>query len=342
MSRIWWYSAVAFVSLIGLEGRTNEAGSTPRTFVEDAIQSQMVLVAGGTFEMGSEFARTVTNESERRFFEDESPIHKVHLTRGFWVSATEVTVAQFRRFVQETRYITSAEIAGTSLGEYSEAASPGGAAQASWGQGKALNWRNPGYSPEDSQPVTHVSWNDAKAFCQWLADKTGRPYRLLSEAEWEWAAGGSPRTLYSWGNGEPHGKQGGNIADAAFGTRFPNWKYPVASNYQDYFVFPAPVGSYLPNTFGLFDMTGNVWEWVEDLYSPTYYQSSPAENPKGPSEPPAGGEVRRVHRGGGFDWELPYLRVAKRRGAAPQATSIHVGFRIALDAEPPLTSTSSK
>ncbi len=332
MKRIW-RPCVFAIAILFLTAQAFGQGSQ-RIFVEDAVQIRMILVAGGEFEMGSEFYRTVLDKNEQVFFQDESPIHKVRITRSFWVAETETTVAQFRRFVQETGYVTEAELSGISLGEYSETVTPAGKSSASWGQGKRLCWKNPGYRQDDTQPVTHVSWNDAQAFCQWLMDKTGRHYRLLSEAEWEWAAGNKARTRYSWGENEPKGKQGGNIADMAFQEAFPNWKYPVLGTYMDNFVFPAPVGSYLPNSFGLFDMTGNVWEWVEDLYSPTYYKTSPIEDPKGPEKPPVGSEVKRVHRGGGFDWELPYLRVAKRRAAPPQSTSVHVGFRIALDAEP--------
>lgn len=310
-------------------------GQIKRAFIEDVAQVRMILVSGGTFEMGSEFYLSVEDKNEKIFFQDESPVHNVHITKNFWVAETETTVGQFRRFVQETGYLTEAEIAGQSLGEYSESITSGSKLSGSWTQGKRLNWKNPGYYQSDYHPVSHVSWNDAKAFCRWLSDKTGRTYRLLSEAEWEWAAGGQTHTRYSWGNEEPKGKEGGNIADAAFQETFPNWKYPILSTYLDYFAFPAPVGSYLPNAFGLFDMTGNVWEWVEDLYSSTYYKTSPGNDPRGPDKLPEGSEIKRVHRGGGFDWELPYLRVAKRRAALPQSTSINVGFRVALDEEPP-------
>jgi formylglycine-generating enzyme len=305
-------------------------GAAPQTpaYVEAAIDARMVLVTGGTFVMGSRYAESVPVEAERKFFQDEAPPHEVKLTRDFWVSDREITIGQFRRFVSETGYVTTAEKAGESLGEYQMTTDAQGKTTGSWVVGKRLNWKNPGWQVTDEHPVTHVSWEDAAAFCAWLSEKTGREYRLLTEAEWEYAAAGPRRTLYSWGDHEPNGLRGGNIADAAFAATYPQWKYPVHAAYDDTFTHTAPTGSFAPNAFGLHDMSGNVCEWCSDLYGATYYGESPAQDPSG-----AGNGTERVHRGAGFDWELPYLRITKRRRGAPTLTACNIGFRIARTAK---------
>lgn len=310
------------------KGRSGQPG-------EEILGVRFVYIPPGSFTMGSRYAEISASDADKKFFADESPPHQVNFTKGFWLSETEVTVAQFRRFVRETGYRTSAERRGESLGEYTVTTDAAGRKSGSWRHGKGLNWTRPGPGHKgDCHPVRHVSWEDAKAFCRWLSDKTGRSYRLPTEAEWEYAAGGPRHTQYSWGVENPQGARGGNIADATFGRAYPDWKYPVLVDYDDGHAITAPVGSYAPNGFGLFDMTGNVWEWVGDFYSPQYYLQSPASDPQGPAEPapdPANptARPRRVHRGGGFDWELPYLRVAKRRGAPEDASALHLGFRIA-------------
>ncbi len=296
-----------------------------RAYIDEIIGARFVFVPPGNFTMGSQFAEMIASEIGKKFFIDEAPPHQVVISEGFWVMETEVTIRQFRKFVEETGHITSAERAGESLGEYSVTTDADGKRSGQWVTGKGLNWRNLGWKVTDEHPVTHVSWEDADAFCLWLRDKTGRDYRLLTESEWEYAAGGPLHTTYSWGDDLPAGNRGGNIADVSFAGVYPEWKYPVLPSYDDGYVHTAPVGSYAPNGFGLYDMTGNVWEWVFDAYSASYYVESPTVDPIGPQE---GSE--RVHRGGGFDWELPYLRITKRRRAPADRSACNIGFRIAL------------
>lgn len=299
-------------------------GETTRIFVESSTGLRFVLVPAGSFTMGSQFAKTLP-ESERRWFIDESPERKVSISRDFWLADTETTVAAFRHFVDETGYVTTAELSGQSLGSYEVTTDPKGVQSGQWAIGANLNWRNPGWNVNENHPVTHVSWHDAAAFVQWLRDKTGRPFRLPTEAEWEYAAGGPDHTIYSWGNDEPKIGLEGNIADATFSAAYPLWKYPVLRTIDDLHVHTAPVGSFAPNGFGLNDMTGNVWEWCADRYSSTYYASAPNIDPTGAAD-----GAERVHRGGGFDWELPYLRVAKRRHGAEELAAANIGFRVAL------------
>lgn len=300
------------------------AAAAPRSFVEQASGLWFVLVDAGRFTMGSRFADTVP-AADRQWFADEMPPRTVTISRAFWLATTETTIEAFRRFVEETGYVTTAERAGQSLGAYVVTTDAQGVRSGQWAMGPGLNWRHPGWAVADDHPVTHVSWEDSRAFAQWLADKTGRPFRLPTEAEWEYAAGGPEHSVYSWGQEEPASGREGNIADARFAAAYPLWKYPVFRSVDDGHVHTAPVARYMVNGFGLFDMTGNVWEWCADRYAADYYSAGVDIDPQGAH---AGNE--RVHRGGGFDWELPYLRVAKRRRAAEGFSAANIGFRVAL------------
>ena len=175
----------------------------------------------------------------------------------------EVTVAEFAQFVEEENYKTDAENGGGSMiwtigGNLKKA-------DVSWRCDAAGKVRD---KSTYNHPVIYVSWNDAIAYCAWLTNKTGIPYRLPTEAEWEYAAGnGAAHTKYSWGKEEPAGKTGGNVDGEGDGYRF-----------------TAPVGSFVANSFKLFDLSGNVWEWCADWYDSSYGSASSAENPTGPTD----------------------------------------------------------
>jgi formylglycine-generating enzyme required for sulfatase activity len=269
---------------------------------------EMVFVKGGTFMMGS-------NDGE----DDEKPVHQVTVS-DFLMGKYEVTVAQFKAFIDATGYETDADKSGGSYiwtGTTSEKKSG-----VNWSCDAAGNIRP---TSEYNHPVIHVSWNDAVKYCEWLSQKTGKNYRLPSEAEWEYAAGnGSQHTKYSWGGGTPNGKQGGNVADETAKAKF-GWT-GTFENYTDGFAYTAPVGSFNPNAFGLYDMTGNVWEWCSDRYGSDYYKSSPATNPHGPASGSS-----RVFRGGSWYYIAQYCRVANRFNyRAPGDRSGSLGFRLVL------------
>jgi formylglycine-generating enzyme required for sulfatase activity len=176
------------------------------------------------------------------------------------------------------------------------------------------------------RPVVNVSWNDAKGYVAWLAKKTGKPYRLLTEAEWEYAARAGTSTSRYWGNGKPEACQYANVADRTAKKKFKDW---TIFDCDDGYAESAPVGAFRPNAFGLYDMLGNVWEWVEDCWHDSYIDA------------PADGSAwvtkdcgSRVVRGGGWDYEPQVVRSANRGGNLPEFRYINLGFRVARTLTP--------
>jgi len=290
----------------------NQNSYTPATPINEktrnSYEPEMVFVKGGTFTMGS-------NDGS----DDEKPTHQVTVS-DFYIGKFEVTVALFKNFIDETTYQTDAD-----KGDGSYILTNG-----KWEKKSGINWRcdvegNIGTASEQNHPVIHVSWNDATEFCKWLSRKTGKSYRLPTEAEWEFTAGnGSKHTKYSWGNGNPFGKNGGNIADETARQKFNDWA--IFSGYSDGYVFSAPVGSFNPNDLGIYDMTGNVWEWCSDWYAADYYKNSPAYNPKGP----ASGDYRIVRGGSWIDGPNDD-RIAYRYWLNPGYCYFFIGFRLVQD-----------
>ena len=191
---------------------------------------------------------------------------------------------------------------------------------------KIVMGSNPSYFKGDNLPVENVSWNDAQKFIKKLNKITGKNYRLPTEAEWEYAAGnGSNHTEYSWGNDCISNKKGGNVADETAKRTFSDWA--IIDNYDDGYVYTAPVGKFYSNDLGLYDMTGNVWEWCSDRYSSSYYSISPQNNPHGPKS-----DSFYVYRGGGWHSRASICRVANRGGNSPSERRNNLGFRLAVSA----------
>lgn len=244
----------------------------------------MTLLPGGEFLMGA--------EAEMPY---EAPVHKVML-KPFWIDQKEVTVADFERFISETKYVTEAENFGWS-GVFDEKSSE-------WTRGDGANWRYPdgGKIPAPpNEPVTQVSWNDAVAYAKWAKK------RLPTEAEWEYAArGGLVSKKFAWGdellpNGNP-------VA---------NWwqgYFPEKNTAEDGFSKRAPVGSFAPNGYGLYDVTGNVWEWTSDWYDENYYKQSPTENPRGPET----GTARTMRGARGCAAKITAQTSVRRRVRTPR------------------------
>ncbi|MBF0584001.1 MAG: SUMF1/EgtB/PvdO family nonheme iron enzyme [Magnetococcales bacterium] len=265
-----------------------------------AINIEFTRIPSGDFRMGSSDGDP-----------DEQPEHKVSLP-SFELGKYEVTVGQFKKFVQESGYITEAEKGG-------------GCKVLSEGRWVMLpdkNWQNPGITQNDNHPVVCVSWNDAMKFLEWLNNhRDGCVYRLPTEAEWEYAARGGTETRRYWGSEETSSCQYANVADRTTKNKYPAWK---TFECDDGYAETAPVGRYRANAFGVFDMLGNVSELVADYYVSSYYQGSPQHNPQGPNE----GEGR-VRRGGSWATESVYLRVANRDNTSPSTRTYGTGFRVA-------------
>jgi formylglycine-generating enzyme required for sulfatase activity len=234
-----------------------------------------------------------------------------------------VTVGKFKKFMDENKsYKTDADKDGGSYAWNGKA----------WKKKAGVNWK---CDPEGKirplseykHPVVHVSWNDAVKYAAWLSRKTGRSYRLPTEAEWEYAAGnGRKHTKYSWGNGDPIDKQGGNVADEKGAPKF-NWTKDsdhIFMGYNDDFATTSPVGSFYANELGLYDMSGNVWEWCQDGYASDYYAKSPTANPKN-----AENSSCRVIRGGSWNESPVNVRVAVRYCHSPVIRDYYLGFRLA-------------
>jgi formylglycine-generating enzyme required for sulfatase activity len=213
--------------------------------------------------------------------------HYVRITRPCYFGVYEVTRGQFARFAAATGFRTLAETAPGGIG-LQNAELP-----TIWEPKKQYTWREPGFPQEDDHPVVQIAWRDAQAFCDWLSRKEGKKYRLPTEAEWEYACrAGTMGRLYCSNDLEDATKIG-NVADATAKTVFPRWTEAVKTT--DGYVYTSPVGRFLPNSFGLFDMLGNAGEWCSDRHADDYYEHSPSDDPPGP----ATGEAR-VGRGGGF------------------------------------------
>ncbi|MEX0716307.1 MAG: formylglycine-generating enzyme family protein [Planctomycetaceae bacterium] len=312
----------------------------------------MVWVPGGTFRMGG-------HDLPERVPPDERPLHDVTLD-GFWMDETEVSNAQFAEFVKATGHVTVAErtpqledfadqIDIDAVGEEARENFVAGSLCFNpefdraklrqdftlwpyqvWQHVRGAHWREPegpGSSIADrmDHPVVHVAWDDAAAYCRWAGKD------LPTEAEWEYAArGGLSGKAYPWGDElHPDGKWTHNIWQGEF---------PFEDRNQDGFSGTAAVKSFPANGYGLYDMSGNVWEWCGDWYRPDYYENSKRRNPMGPDssfDPNEPNIPKRVQRGGSFMCSDNYCigyRVAARMKGEPSSGAFHTGFRCVVRA----------
>lgn len=265
---------------------------------------QMVLIKPDTFVMGS-------TEGDA----DELPKHSVKLS-AFSISKYEVTVGEFSNFIQQTNYQTDADKNGWSYCYLN------GRPQ----RVEGINWKFDAVgkprSPGDfNHPVIHVSWNDANAYCRWLSKQNGKTYRLPTEAEWEYAAGNGHRhTKFSWGDETAAKTPKANLADEMLSKQIAG---EYIKDFNDGFAFTSPVGRFESNEFGLFDMTGNVWEWCNDNKTP--YSSAEQTNPDYGSDDQ---DAHRILRGGSWSSSLKLSRVANRFEAVAAHRNAMIGFRV--------------
>ncbi|MBI4853957.1 MAG: formylglycine-generating enzyme family protein [Acidobacteria bacterium] len=229
--------------------------------VGDFLIPETIEIPSGKFIMGSDAAEEIPKE--------EQPKHSVSLS-AFEMGRLEVTNAQYNEFIKATGYKNE---------KWQENLAPG----------------------TENFPATNISWKDAEAYCKWLSEVTKKNYRLPTEAEWEYAAGGAQGVEYSWGN---------------------PWKPKLAcvGGEQKSTTY---VGSFSPNAFGLYDTTGNVWEWCQDWYDPEFYQKSQENNPQNTVEGKS-----KVQRGGAWNSPEKYARIKFRSRNAIDSRVLTTGFRV--------------
>ena len=292
-------------------------------------QDNMILISGGSYKMGD-----FTGNS----FANERPVHNVTLD-AFYMSKYQLTVGEFRDFVEETGYITDCEkkkggnvfLIENGIQKYY--------------RDSLASWKYVGYVPNDRQPVTFVSWIDAINYCNWKSkkenlkccykiigdsvfwDKSAKGYRLLTEAEWEYVArSGGKNYKFAWGNDSLpmiNGQKAANIKDETFKkANSPDAKLkPVWKGYEDGYLYTSPVGSFAPNELGIYDMCGNVYEWCWDWFGD--YSENPVTNPTGTAT-----GTKRVSKNVGYACPIEQIGTTHRGLAEPNSFGDNMGFRI--------------
>ncbi len=297
----------------------------------DTLGLSFVRLSAGEFLMGSDesteaLARAYPGLERSRFegLSDEAPVHRVRITRAFEMARHEVTVGQFRAFLQRSGHVPESIADGTGGYGHNPEHDPAATASGDAFEGRlpAYSWQNPGFDQGDNHPVVNVTWNDAVALARWLSREEGRTYRLPTEAEWEYACRAGGQGRYQHGDDPAGLTRVGNTFDEDSAAHWPKWRDRAVPG-RDGHAFTAPVGSYASNAFGVHDLHGNVWEWVSDWYGEDYYARSPTDDPQGPAD----GNVK-VRRGGSWHtWPL-YTRCAFRNWNTVQTRYPLVGIRL--------------
>lgn len=282
---------MSFVSLFLLLIDASLILAAEQGFTEPITCMEFVWVPGGSFQMGQtdlekdDLIKAIGRAKFDKYCASELPCHKVYVD-GFWMGKYEVTNIQYRRFKSDH--------------------------DSKVYQGFSLN--------DDKQPVVEVSCEDAAAYAVWLTSKSGRRFRLPTEAEWEYACRAGTTTVRFWGDDPDLACAYANVGDLTARNEWPVW---IVHNCEDEFIVTAPVGSFLPNSFGFHDMLGNVWEWCSGWFGEDYYKNSPEFNPPGLS---AG--IYRIARGSCWDSPPRYVRSASRNKRLPDSHGYGIGFRL--------------
>ena len=290
-------------------GNPIRKGHDPKTGLPFEVREKktgmhLVLIPAGTFEMGLSDG-----------FGNEKPVHTVTISKAFYAGKYEVTVGELKRFVQATRYKTEREqgkgsyvYSGKGLGFEKKA---------------DASWKNPYFKQTDDHPVVLVSWNDAREFLEWLNGGQAAPFALPTEAQWEYAARVGSKTRWHWGDDEDEIGKYANIVDKSAKARYR--KLSWARDHDDGYAATAPVGKFRPNRFGLYDSTGNVWEWCRDWYDEDFYGRSPGTDPANEKE-----ATSRVLRGGAWFDPPDIARPSIRFRIPPAYCDDFLGFRVVL------------
>jgi len=293
----------------------------------NSIGMKLILIPPGDFMMGlteEQMDEMISFMKSRKELRDHAggkivwsmlmmPSHPVRITKPYYLGATEVTVAQFRKFVEASGYETEQERRIEGVEGLPE-----------W---QAFTWRKPLRMfdpPHEEKPVVELSWNDCMAFCEWLSKEEGKEYCLPTEAEWEYACRAGTTTTWHMGDIHEYYRVGHEYAHD-FILRYPSMKEVKEQK------GPRIVGLRKPNAFGLYDMHGNVWEYVADWWHHMYYHESPINDPTGPAVQSEKGDGRRIIRGGSFDFGSVNTQSAYRMRITQNSTGHHhSGFRIAM------------
>ena len=310
----------------------------------------MAWIPGGEFSMGANDPPDI-DDAGMKATRDARPIHRVYVD-GFYMDKTDVTNAQFARFVAATHYVTVAErtpraedfpgarsenlVAGSVVFSPPNHPVPLNDQLQWWSYVKGANWHHPSGPAsstrgKDNFPVVQIAYHDAEAYAKWAGK------RLPTEAEWEFAArGGQTGKPFVWGDQfRPNGRWMANTHQGHF---------PDVDTGQDGFIGISPVAHYPPNAYGLFDMAGNVWQWTSDWYRPDYYRELAAggavtRNPRGPStslDPSEPDQPKKVHRGGSYlctdQYCSRYIVGTRGKGEISTGTN-HLGFRCVMTRE---------
>ena len=284
---------------------TDRTAGSPPTF-ENSIGLRLVTLPAGRALVGSP-------ESDTEAQPDEMPQHWGEITTPFSIGVFEVTVGQFRKFVKETGYQTAAEREnmGFSFNPKSKRLEPKAGS----------SWLSTGFKQTDDHPVINVAYEDAIAFCNWLSTREQLTYRLPTELEWEYACRAGTETRWNCGDTVESLRDYCNLCDSTLQATYPFATWSV--EWSDGFPFTAPVGTFRPNAFGLYDMHGNVFEWCADFWPEVGYDGQKLRLSEDP--PPEGA---RITRGGSFLSLTTFTRSADRVCLQPQIRNCIVGFRV--------------
>jgi formylglycine-generating enzyme required for sulfatase activity len=286
----------------------------------------MVRIAPGSFIRGSTAAETTRERTPDRDAANEKPRMRVTIDYRFAVGRYEVTRAEFARFARETKLERTRDCLSWDR------------ASARWGRFPGeRSWHSPGFEQGDAHPVVCVNWPEAKAYVAWLARRTGQPYRLLTDAEWEYVARAGTTTVRWWGDGRESACEFGNVSDQTKAEALHAGKAATIADREQHFgcrdgyVFTAPVGRFKPNPWGVHDLFGNAWEWTEDCFGRSYVGAPIDGSARQPAGGPAAACAERVMRGGAWHADAFYIRAAKHDFAPPALRSARMGLRVARD-----------
>ncbi|WP_366083857.1 formylglycine-generating enzyme family protein [Nitrosomonas sp.] len=271
----------------------------------------MVAIRPDQFLMGSS-----ENEKDRQ--PNEGPQHWVTIPKPFAISRCEITVGQFKQFVQETNHRTTVE-------ENRKGCYVWNAEKKQAEQLPDHNWKNPGFTQDDHHPVVCVSWDDAQAYVKWLSQRTGAQYRLPTEAEWEYVARAGTQTARFYQDDKQCDYANG-LGQETKSIAGSDW---VLADCSDSYVYTAPVASFAENHFGLFDLLGNAGEWTEDCWHDNYRPESKPNDGSAWGKADGGDCNSRVVRGGSWFGDPQGLRSALRFRIITDEAGVVLGFRIA-------------